>query len=43
MVFFDNGGHAMVFNSFDGKLLCVLHQPNNPAPAHPVIFELPEL
>ena len=42
LVFFDNGGHGMVFAGFDGKRYCVLHQPNQ-SPSHPVIFELPEL
>ena len=42
MVFFDNGGHGMVFQSFDNKLCCIVHQPNQ-SPSHPVIFELPEL
>ena len=42
IVFFENGGHGMVFNTFDGKLCCIVHQPNQ-SPSHPVIFELPEL
>jgi GH43 family beta-xylosidase len=27
----ENGGHGMIFNSFDGKLYLIIHQPNNPA------------
>ena len=42
MVFFDNGGHGMVFQDFHRKLRCIVHQPNQ-SPSHPVIFELPQL
>ncbi|MBN2183653.1 MAG: family 43 glycosylhydrolase [Sedimentisphaerales bacterium] len=34
-----NGGHAMLFTTFDGKLMMVLHAPNN-REAQPRIFEL---
>ncbi len=43
LIFSDNGGHGMVFKGFDGKLYCTLHQPNQPPPSHPLIFELPGL
>jgi arabinan endo-1,5-alpha-L-arabinosidase len=35
----DDGGHGMLFTTFDGKLMMVLHSPNNRA-AQPRIFEL---
>ena len=41
-IFAENGGHGMVFKDFDGKVRCVVHQPNQ-SPSHPVIFDLPEL
>ena len=34
-----DGGHGMLFETFDGKLMMVLHSPNNRA-AQPRIFEL---
>lgn len=34
-----DGGHGMLFTTFDGKLMMVLHSPNNPQ-AQPHIFEL---
>ena len=34
-----DGGHGMLFTTFDGKLLMVLHSPNNRG-AQPHIFEL---
>ena len=34
-----NGGHAMLFTTFDGKLMMVLHAPNGPG-AQPHIFEM---
>lgn len=34
-----DGGHGMLFTTFDGKLMMVLHSPNNIA-AQPHIFEL---
>lgn len=42
IVFFENGGHGMVFQDFRKKLRCIVHQPNQ-SPSHPVIFELPQL
>jgi arabinan endo-1,5-alpha-L-arabinosidase len=38
-LFVDNGGHPMVFETFEGKLMLVFHWPNGPA-AQPRIFEL---
>ncbi|HYQ57520.1 MAG TPA: glycoside hydrolase family 43 protein [Draconibacterium sp.] len=38
-VFDDNGGHGMLFETFDGKLMTVLHAPNNGS-SRPHIFEL---
>jgi arabinan endo-1,5-alpha-L-arabinosidase len=35
----DDGGHGMLFTTFDGKLMMVLHSPNNRA-ARPRIFEM---
>jgi arabinan endo-1,5-alpha-L-arabinosidase len=35
----DDGGHGMLFTTFDGKLMMVLHSPNSPA-ARPRIFEM---
>ena len=30
LLFEQNGGHGMIFRTFDGKLMLALHQPNNP-------------
>ena len=38
-VYKDDGGHGMLFKTFDGKLMMVLHAPNGPA-ARPHIFEM---
>jgi hypothetical protein len=38
-VFKENGGHGMLFTTFDGKLMMVLHSPNN-RNAQPRIFEM---
>jgi hypothetical protein len=38
-VFAEDGGHAMLFKSFDGKLMMVLHCPNGRG-ARPRIFEM---
>ena len=35
----DNGGHPMIFETFEGKLMLIFHCPNNAA-AQPRIFEL---
>lgn len=36
----EDGGHGMIFKTFDGKLAIVYHTPNFNAPKHPVIYEL---
>lgn len=33
-----DGGHAMIFQGFDGRRYLTLHQPNSPAPEHPRFF-----
>ena len=38
-VYANNGGHGMLFESFDGKLMCVLHSPND-RNSRPHIFEM---
>ena len=38
-VFKNNGGHGMLFNSFDGKLMLILHSPYN-GDTRPHIFEM---
>ncbi|MBN2310740.1 MAG: family 43 glycosylhydrolase [Candidatus Hydrogenedentes bacterium] len=38
-IYTDDGGHAMLFDTFDGKLMMVLHSPNGRG-ARPRIFEL---
>ncbi len=38
-LFGKDGGHAMVFTTFDGKLMMVLHSPNN-RESHPHIFKM---
>ena len=38
-LFTKDGGHGMLFKTFAGKLMMVLHSPNNPQ-AQPHIFEL---
>ncbi len=38
-VYQKDGGHGMLFTTFDGKLMMVLHFPNNRG-AQPKIFEL---
>jgi len=35
----NDGGHAMVFTTFDGRLMMVLHSPNN-RDSRPHIFEM---
>ena len=35
----NDGGHGMLFTTFDGKLMMVLHSPNGPA-ARPRLFEM---
>jgi hypothetical protein len=38
-IYAKDGGHGMLFTTFEGKLMMVLHSPNGPA-AQPRVFEL---
>jgi hypothetical protein len=38
-VYSKDGGHGMLFTTFDGKLMMVLHSPNGPD-AQPRVFEM---
>jgi len=38
-IFKDNGGHGMIFKTFEGKLMLVLHAPDQQNP-HPHLFEM---
>jgi hypothetical protein len=38
-IFQDNGGHGMIFHTFAGQLMLVLHAPDGRGP-HPLLFEL---
>lgn len=40
LIFSANGGHAMIFKTFDGKLMLTLHQPNDGSTPHAKLFEL---
>ncbi|MDD6210215.1 MAG: glycoside hydrolase family 43 protein [Bacteroidales bacterium] len=40
LIFSENGGHGMLFNTFDGKLMIALHYPNSGATPHTKLFEL---
>jgi hypothetical protein len=35
----NDGGHGMIFKTFDGKIMLILHSPNN-ANSRPRIFEM---
>ncbi|MGN1316727.1 MAG: glycoside hydrolase family 43 protein [Acutalibacteraceae bacterium] len=41
-IFEDNGGHGMIFKTFDGDLKLTLHCPNTPKFERPVFFSLKE-
>lgn len=41
-LFDKDGGHAMMFQGFDGRTYFTLHQPNDPPPEHPRIFPVEE-
>lgn len=41
-LFNEDGGHAMLFNGFDGRTYLTLHQPNDPPPEHPRFFPVVE-
>jgi len=38
-IFQENGGHGMIFHTFEGRLMLVLHAPDGHQP-HPLLFEL---
>lgn len=38
----ENGGHGMVFETFEGERLFVMHRPNNSPLERPVLFKLKE-
>ncbi|MCX7715379.1 MAG: glycoside hydrolase family 43 protein [Clostridia bacterium] len=42
-LFEKNGGHGMVFKSFDGKVFVSLHSPNNTPMERPCFFEVEEI
>jgi hypothetical protein len=39
-LFVDNGGHPMLFDTFDGKLMLLFHAPNNSPNNRPRLFEV---
>lgn len=39
-LFTDDGGHAMIFRTFDGTLMLALHHPNKAPHEHALLFEL---
>jgi hypothetical protein len=44
LIFEADGGHGMIFRSFEGKLYIVLHSPNSPGGAERAkLFELEDL
>ena len=42
LLFDKNGGHGMLFESFDGELMFIQHMPNNPPYERPCIFKVIE-
>lgn len=40
LLFTENGGHGMIFKTFDGKLMLVFHQPNKSPEERAQLFEL---
>lgn len=40
LIFSENGGHGMLFETFDGRLMIALHYPNSGATPHTKLFEL---
>lgn len=40
LIFKENGGHGMLFKTFDGKLMISLHQPNMRLKERPQLFEI---
>ncbi len=43
MIFEENGGHGMLFNTFEGQLMITLHQPNGRPNERPKLFELEDM
>lgn len=43
LLFKENGGHGMIFKTFEGKLMITLHQPNNGEKERAKIYELEDL
>lgn len=41
-IYNNDGGHGMLFRTFDGKLKLILHQPNHGEPPIPTIMEMKE-
>ena len=41
-LFDKDGGHGMLFETFEGELFLVLHQPNETPLEHPVFIKLDE-
>jgi len=40
ILFGKNGGHGMIFKTFDGRLMLTLHQPNNTPNERMALFEV---
>jgi beta-xylosidase len=40
LLFEKDGGHGMIFKTFDGKTMLTLHRPNNTPDERPVFFEI---
>lgn len=40
LIFEENGGHGMIFKTFEGKLMITLHQPNNGERERTKLYEL---
>ena len=40
LLFSKNGGHGMIFKTFDGRLMLTLHQPNNTPDERMALFEV---
>lgn len=41
-IFENDGGHGMIFRTFDGRILLALHAPNSTPDERPVFIELAE-
>ena len=42
LLFEENGGHGMLFETFDKELMFIQHSPNNPPDERPCIFKVTE-